>query len=99
MTFSATFDPRHYPLQHAHIFAVAGPQECAIGIFTKPVDHEDARWVGDPELHHKPMVPVITDVVTNEGKHRHGIASHDAHLARSRRGGFRTHCSADKDPM
>ena len=39
------------PLEDAHVFAVAGPEELAVGVLAEPVDVEDARGGGEGALH------------------------------------------------
>ncbi len=35
------------PLQHAHVLAIAGPDELSFGVLTEPVHVEDARSLAE----------------------------------------------------
>ena len=38
---SVAFDAFEHPLQHAHVFAVAGPQKFSVGAFAEPIHMEN----------------------------------------------------------
>src|SRR5271170_467424 len=73
---SAAADTVDDPLEDAHVFAVAGPEEAAVGRFAEPVDVEDAWRGGEVALHLEPVTEVVAHVVTAEGQHSHRIAPH-----------------------
>ena len=41
LALGRAFDAVDHPLQHAHVVAVAGPDELAVGALAEPVDAED----------------------------------------------------------
>src|SRR3954470_23197216 len=54
------------PLEHAHIFAEAGPQEFPVRSFAKPIHVEDKRRVAEAFSYVQPVLEVITYVVATE---------------------------------
>ncbi len=85
------------PLEDAHVFAVAGPEELAVWALAEPVDVEDAGRGGEVALHLEPVTEVVAHVVAAEGKHGHGVAADFADGAAGCCGGFRAHGGADVD--
>src|SRR4051794_31423168 len=79
------------PLQHAHVLAVAGPQELPICIFAEPVHVEDAWNLLDVAIHLEPVAEVVAHVVSAERQHRHRIAAYFADGSGSSGRHFRTH--------
>src|SRR5262245_25627633 len=73
-TDCATAGPLDYPFQHAHVLAIARPQEVAVLILAEPVDAEDPRWVWDAAPKLEPVVEVVGHVVAAERQHREGVA-------------------------
>jgi hypothetical protein len=69
--------PIENPFQHAHVFAVAGPHEFAVGMLAEPIHMEDARAIARALSHAKPVDQIIADVESDEGEHRHGISIED----------------------
>ena len=87
----------HDPLEHAHVFAEARPDEFAVGVFAEPVHMEDARRLAQRSLHLDPVAEIVAHVVTAERQHRHRIAAHLADRSRSRGRRFRAHGRARID--
>src|SRR6185312_827280 len=90
------------PLEDAHIFAVAGPEEFAwlsidLRAAAEPVDVEDAGSGGEVALHAEPVPEVVAHVVAAEGKHGHGVAANPAGGPGGGSGGLRAHGSAGID--
>ena len=85
------------PLEDAHVFAVAGPEEFAVLVFAEPVDVEDARRGGEGALHLEPVTEVVAHVVAAEGEHGHGVAADFADGAAGGGGGFGAHGGAGVD--
>jgi len=93
----AAADAVYDPLEDAHVFAEAGPEELAVFVLAEPVDVEDARGCGEIALHAEPVTEVVAHVVTAEGEHGHGVAADFAKGAAGGCGGFRAHGGADVD--
>ena len=64
-----------YPLEDAHVLAVTGPEEVAVGVLAEPVDVEDAGGGFELALHLQPVPEVVAHVVAAEGEHGHGVAA------------------------
>src|SRR5687767_3633442 len=71
----------HDPVQHAHVLAVARPDELAVLIFAKPVDPENARRVVQLATDLEPMSEILGHVIASERQHGKWIAAHLADLA------------------
>lgn len=82
--------PGDDPLEHAQVFAEAGPEEIPVLVLAKPVHVEDARQFGDAPLHADPMAEIVAHVVAAEGQHGHGVPADLAH----RTGGGGGHLAA-----
>ena len=85
------------PLEDAHVFAVAGPEEAAVGGFAEPVDVEDAGRGREVALHLQPVTEVVAHVVAAEGQHGHGVTADLTDGAACCCGGFGAHGGADVD--
>src|ERR1700722_10632092 len=85
------------PLEDAHVFAVAGPEEFAVIALAEPVDVEDARGGGEVALHAEPVTEVVAHVIAAEGEHGHGVATYFAGDAGRGRSGLGAHGGADVD--
>ena len=81
----------HHPLQHAHILAIAGPQELAVGILQEPIHMKNPGCLTQAARHLDPMPEIVAHVIAAEGQHRHGVAAHLADGAGCGRGHFRSH--------
>ena len=97
--FAAAFHPLQNPFQNANIVPVARPKKFSVRAFAKPVHMENLGRMRDALAHVQPVLEIIGHVVAAEGQHRHGIAPRDAHIARGRGGGFRSHRGAHIDAM
>src|SRR5262249_42948352 len=85
------------PFEDAGIFAVAGPEEFALVVFSEPVDVENvghAAAAGDS--HFEPVGKVIAHVVAAERKHGHGIPPEVSDGAGGSGGGFAGHGGAEE---
>ncbi len=89
----------HDPLEHAHVVAVARPEELALLALPEPVDQEHLRRVHHLRLHRQPVTEVGADVVAAEGQHREGVAAHDACLARGGRHGLAAERGPEEDAV
>ena len=83
------------PVQHAHVFAVAGPDELAVRPFAKPVHAVNARQGGTLGLQFfaqlQPVPKVVAHVVAAKRQHGKRVAAHHALLAKGGGGGFAAH--------
>ena len=95
----AAFDAVEHPLQHAHVFAVARPQEFSVRALAEPIHMENLRRIFQLRAHRQPVAEIIGHVVAAEGKHGHRIAARDADGARGGGGGFRSHRRADENAV
>src|SRR5579862_4970843 len=74
----AAFDALKHPLQDANVFAIAGPEEFAVGTTAKPIYVENFGRIFDARTHAQPVLEIFGHVVAAEGKHGHGVAAGDA---------------------
>ena len=79
------------PLQHAEVFAVAGPEELAVFVAAEPIDVEDPRRILQAAAEVEPMAEVVAHVVAAERQHGERIAADLAELAEGGGGHFGTH--------
>ncbi len=93
----AAADSVYDPLEDAHVFAIAGPEEFAVFVFAEPVDVEDAGRGGESALHAEPVPEVVAHVVAAEGKHGHGVAADFAYGGAGGGGGLRAHGGSGVD--
>ena len=94
-TYSRAFNAVNHPLEHAHVLAIARPDEFAVRAFSEPVGAKDAgqRRARRSNFfaHVQPMLEVIAHVVAGKGNHGKRIAAHHALLAGNRSSGLGTH--------
>src|SRR5688572_17149037 len=72
---SPTVTAVHDPFEHAHVFAVAGPEVFTLFVLAEPVHVKDAWDELDTLSHGEPMAKVVAHVITAEGKHGHWVAA------------------------
>ena len=84
------------PAQHPQIVAETRPQIFAGSVLAEPVDVKNRGRRFELGPHVDPMSPIVAEVVTGEGLHRHGVATHDADGARGRRGRLGGDARADQ---
>ncbi len=85
------------PLQHAEVFAEAGPEELAVRILAEPIHVEDLRRGAEVAAHADPVAEVVAHVVAAEGQHRQRITAYLADRAGSGGSGLRAHGGAGVD--
>ena len=71
------------PLEHTAVVAETRPHETTIIALAEPVDEVDLgklRRIGRSALHFEPVLEVVGNIVTEERKHRHRIATDLADL-------------------
>ena len=95
LALGRAFDAVDHPLQHAHVFAIAGPHKLAVLAFAEPVGGVNARQrcAGLCQFlaQVQPMLEVVAHVVAREGQHGKRVTPHHALGARGGGGGFRAH--------
>src|SRR5574344_2795115 len=84
-----------HPLEHAHVFAVARPEELALGVLAEPVHTVDAGRSRSALLnlgtHVQPVLKIIAHVVAAKRQHGKRVAAHHALLAKGGGRGFAAH--------
>src|SRR5690349_821054 len=96
---ACSFTPVDDPLENAHVFAKARPEELPVSAFSKPVYAKDLRRIRQLCTDVQPMLEILADVISAEWQHRHRIASHLANCAGRGRGSFRCHGGAKVNTM
>src|SRR5436190_1847452 len=98
-----TLDALDDPAQHAHVLAVAGPDELAVGTLPEPVDAEDLRQLraraGQDSAEVEPVLEVLAHVVAHERQHRERVAPDDALRAGGGGGRLRAHRRGHVDAL
>src|SRR5688572_6243446 len=61
------------PLQHAHVFAEAGPDEAPLAVAAEPVHPKNLRRLLERSADLQPVTKVVAHVVAAKGEHRHRI--------------------------
>src|SRR5437764_1072938 len=92
---ATSFAPINDPLQYAHVFAKAWPEEFSVRAFAKPVHGENLRWIREPFPNVEPVLEIISNVIPAERQHRHWIATHLTDSTGRRGGCFRSHRSTE----
>mmetsp|Transcript_878 Transcript_878/g.2015 ORF Transcript_878/g.2015 Transcript_878/m.2015 type:complete len:634 (+) Transcript_878:965-2866(+) len=99
VTTAGAFEAVQHPLEHAHVLAVAGPDEFAVRALAEPVDAVDGRQLGPCPFRSclqlgaqvQPVLEIVGHVVAHEGQHRERVAAHHALLAGGRGRGLAAH--------
>ena len=91
----SAFDAVDHPLEHTHVFAVAGPDEFTVVALAEPVHAVNARQrvAASFELvfHVQPVLEIVAHVVAAKRQHGERVAAHHAHLADGGGGGLGAH--------
>jgi len=95
----AAFDAFEHPLQDANVFAIAGPEEFAVGTTAKPIYVENFWRIFDARAHAQPVLEIFGHVVAAEGKHGHGVAAGDADGSSGGGGCFGSESGAHEDTV
>src|SRR5215471_12405849 len=82
------------PLEDAHVFAEARPEEFAVGVLAEPVYVEDLGGLAEVAGHLQPVTEVVAYVVAAEGQQGHGIAAYLSDGSGGGGGHFGTHGGA-----
>ena len=85
-----------YPHKNSHVIAKAGPDEVTLVIGSEPVNVENLGSVCDFLAHAKPMCPIVTHVIANEGTHCHRITANYADSACRCSGSLGSHDGTDE---